>query len=50
VCMYVNLCSYKVFLIRIHLEENMGANGISSYVIAAYYQHSTLMSLSFITR
>lgn len=46
--MCVNLCPYKMLLIRIHLEENMDADGISRYVITAYYLHSTLMSLSFI--
>jgi len=47
VCVFVNLCSYKILLIRIHLEENMNANGISNYVIRGHYLHVTLLPLSF---
>jgi hypothetical protein len=47
VCLFVNLCSYKILLIRIHLEENMDVNGISNYVIRGHYLHVTLLPLSF---
>ena len=50
VCVFVNLCSYKIPLIRIHLEENMDVNGISNYVIRGHYLHVTLLPLSFTAR
>jgi len=47
VCVFVNLCSYKIPLIRIHLEENMDVNEISNFVIRGHYLHVTLLPLSF---
>jgi hypothetical protein len=47
VCVLVSLCSYKILLIGIHLEENMDVNWISNYVIRGHYLHVTLLPLPF---